>query len=358
MDIKVRIGDAAKCGDYAYFSNAASNGLYRIHTSTYEVEFLDFFPNERIDAVLLHKRCFAYGNKLVFVPALSRKIVVYNVDSRSFVQVDFDNDIDGEAVLDAMKIDNSVYIFKRHTSCELIKFDIDLMQSTYVEEFGSLIDKYVSKDNPDKFYRISYYDGHFYFGLSETDIIAVWDMHNNKIDTLHTGMDRIINVIRKEDHLLFSLRDKYGIGSLTIDTSEVKFLECNNSLDVDGNTYGCMFAYNEYVITAPAFGKYIHGYKEDKLVFEYMLNEQVENDYKFYRYMEVEDDVWLLPIDTDEIYVLKKNLEIEHYSVDVDDETKRMVLARLLKERLISDNLLYEEDVYSLGAFLNMVKEG
>ena len=119
-----------------------------------------------------------------------------------------------------------------------------------------------------------------------------------------------------------------------------------------------MFAYNEYVITAPAFGKYIHGYKEDKLVFEYMLNEQVENDYKFYRYMEVEDDVWLLPIDTDEIYVLKKNLEIEHYSVDVDDETKRMVLARLLKERLISDNLLYEEDVYSLGAFLNMVKEG
>lgn len=354
----IRIGDAAKCQEYLYFSNVSSNGLYRIHIHSHNLEFVDFFPKEKAEAELLHKRCFAYGQKIVFIPALSRRIVIYDVDSHSFEHIEFDNDVEGEAVMDAALVGNSIYIFKRNVKCELAVLNLETMQLDFDSEFGKLIDKYISSQKPDKFYRAYYSDRHFYFGLCGSDMIAIWNIGSNAFDVIHTGENRIINITKSRDKIFFSVRDKYGIGVVDLLTKNVRFIECDRSPKEFGNIYGCMFLYNNCVMVAPAFGSYIHGFKNEKMVYENHIKEEKEKCYKFYRYLNVLDDIWLLPIDTDELYILKPNMEIQHFMVTADNNTQKIVLSRLLKEKNSLVDILYENKRFELSDFLDALREG
>ena len=69
MNTNVRTSSGTLLDNYIWFSNVCSNGLYRVNVDSKDIELVDFFPEEKIDARGLHKKSFAFEKKLFFIPA-------------------------------------------------------------------------------------------------------------------------------------------------------------------------------------------------------------------------------------------------------------------------------------------------
>lgn len=360
MKVRIRIGDAVLYKNYLYFSNSSSNGLYRINAHSKDVEFVDYFPDEKKDAVLLHKKVFFYKNKIIFIPSLSRYIVIYDFERNSFERVYFENDIDGEAVLDAFQVDNRIFLFKRNTEFDVVLFELETMHLSTIDcsSLQSSINDYTSHENPDKFYRAFFSDGCFYFGLCESDIIAIWNIENNRTVILHTGNEKIINIYKIGENIYYTTRDKYGLGVINKDMNISTFIDVEKTDRADGNIYGCLFPINDYIVAAPAFGKYIHAFRDGKLELEYLVNNKTPNNYKFYRYLNVDSDIWMLPIDTEEIHVLKGDtLELERYPIELKGSVNRNIAEGIIADKVMEREILYESADLGLIDFLGFIKE-
>ncbi|MBO6127356.1 MAG: hypothetical protein J6P79_00510 [Pseudobutyrivibrio sp.] len=341
--MQIATADGVLYGNYVYFSNVSSNSLFRINIASEQIELLGFFPDEKIEAGFLHKRCFIYGEKLFFLPAHSRNIAIYDISTGLFSRIPFENDIEGEAILDAVKIESKIIIFPRNERCIPISLDMETLEFVEISGFDTWLDRYVSHCNPEKFYRVSSNGKCIYFGLSETDLIVVWNYSTNTFRTYKTGMEKIINVLPVEGGCFFTVREKYGVGKLKIDDGSIEFFDINCDRVIDGNTYGCLFQFNDGVGAAPAYGDYIHCFNNGCCFYKYKTSDDIKDKYKFYRYISVGSNIWLLPLVTGEIYVLKNDLTVHRISLTADDDIQ-LLYNRALTEEVFNENLIIGEN--------------
>lgn len=356
MGLTIRSADGVVIGNYIWLSNVNVNSLYRIDALTKSIEHVNCFPEESCSAWFMHKRCFAYGNRIVFIPSMTRHIVVYNIDSGVFTRIAIENDRQGEATLCAEQIGRYVYLFPWNEKCTPIRFDMEKLEIQLISGFDVQIDKYVEHSNPDKFYRSCAHDGEIFFPLCGSDLIARWNPENGEFKTYHTGMDRVINVYVNGQKCFFTLREKYGLGTLDLSTEKVEFVKCDRPVLTDKNLYCALFPFEDMIIAAPGMGSYIHGFKDGKLVFEHPMDEKLGEVNKFYRYVYVGEDVWILPIGIDEIYVIKKDRSIEKISTLPDEKAKEEYEGRVIKEQ-IDNSFIVENKEIDLRIFLSYAKK-
>ena len=354
-NMNIAMADGVFLNNHIYFSNVPSNGLFRINVNTKKMEIIGFFQDERIEAGFLHKRCFAYGDKIFFLPAYSRSIDIYDASTGEFLKITFENEVEGEAVLDAVKVESDIYIFPRNARCVPIKLNMETMDFSEVPGFDTWIDDYVPHDDPEKFYRVTYNDGRIYFAIRGTDLVAEWNLITNDFNTYKTALNNIINVYVSGNTLYFSLREKYGLGKLDLKNGNVKYMECADKNIYNANMYGCVFKLNDGVGLAPAYGKYIHCFDENGCIWEYKTDDEIEGDYKFYRYAQVGDDIWLLPLVINEIYILRKDYKIHKMTLSMSDEIMSVYKKALLKERMMDKPLISEDADCKLEDFVGYI---
>ena len=123
--------------DYLWFSNNTFNGLFRFDFNNNKIEFMDFFPNELINQINTHKKCFVYNNKLVFLPALGNFISIYDIEEKSFntIELGFATNNNCDKVADAVLIKNQLYIVPISQNDDLAVLNIDNYTITIVPEF-------------------------------------------------------------------------------------------------------------------------------------------------------------------------------------------------------------------------------
>ena len=352
--MKLTIADGTLIGKHMYFSNVSSNGLFRISVETHEIEFLGFFPGERVEAGFLHKRCFNYGDKIIFLPAYSKFIAVFDISSGEFFNIPLKKTIEGESILDAVQVGAVAYIFPRNNKCVPLKLDMETMEITDVPGFDTWVDQYVSQDNPEKLFRAAYKDGCIYFAPCEADFITEWNIIKNTFQTFEIGMEKIINILPIGNTCFFTLREQYGIGKLNIDDGSVVFEECKENNHNDVNLYGTIFPIENGVGAAPAFGEYIHCFDNSGCFYEYQMEEDIKDVYKFYRSVSVGSDIWLLPLVMSEIYILKRE-NIYKIKLTVDNQIQRIFKNALLKERVNDDQMIFENNEFSLCNYVEFI---
>ena len=349
MDItRIRMADGAVVGNYLYFSNVSSNGLYRVDMSTHDVELIDFFPNERINIGFLHKNCFVYGNRLFFIPAYAKDISVYDISKKKFTMIPFENTSNVEATIDSIQVGSSVYIFPVGKKCVPLVLNMEKLEIEKIKDFCVWIDKYVSKEEIWKFYRVSESKGMFYFALTGTDLIASWNCETGEFVTYPTNMDKIINVLVQNGKCYFTLRNKYGVGKLNFSDGNVEFVSTNDTGTHNIGTLYSSLGINEgKLLAVPAYGEYLHYFNDEDL----SLTKEIAiagNDYKFLRFIILEDETWLLPFNTDTVYVHKKTDEIDIFMLKPTNEVYRKIKAQRVNEFINANCVIGENSEVGL----------
>lgn len=355
MMINVRIGDGTICDGFLWFSNTESNGLYRTNLTSKITEFVDYFPDREPGAYFMHKRCFSYGKRLVFVPSYARNISIYDVKKKEFHTIGFDNDIDGEAVLDAVQIEEKIYIFPRNAVCKPIRIDVDNLEIQRMDGLDVQIDKYVEHDNPEKFYRTCENDGNIFFPLLGTDVIARWNPQNGDFEAFHTGQQRIINLLVKDEKCFFTVREEYGLGIYDFKTGEIGRIECNRINDSGKSMYGHLIYAQGMIMAAPSFGAYVHGFKDGKVALEYCFDESIRKQYKFFKCIDTGNEIWFLPIGIEDMYIMRANGKVERAPMIFGEKTKEYVMLEYMKDRFNQNLIAHESDRVGLKEFLSFV---
>ncbi len=351
----VRIADGVICDGFLWFSNNISNGLFRMDIVSKITEFVGYFPDEEPGTYFMHKRCFSYGKRLVFVPALCRSISVYDTDDKSFRSIKLKNDIEGEAILDAVMIKNNVYIFPRNQFCIPVKLDVENLELDEIVGFDKEIDRYIKHDDPEKFYRTCVFGDDIYFPIKGTEIIARWNVSTLDFQVFNTGDKGIINILVKDNKCFYTIRERYGLRSLDLNTLKITDICCERLNDRGENMYGCLFDFKGMIVAAPSFGEYIHIYDDKKMICEYIFDDDVKDQYKFFKYACVGEEAWLLPLGIDEIFVIKKDGSVRRTSMTFSHETEEFFIDRSLEE----DHLIVENETIGLKEFCSYItKQG
>ena len=71
-------------GRYIYFSDTELNGLYRSSLNDWSVDFLGFFPKEKLNETGLHGRSFIEENTVFFSPKNALCFHTYNIKENAF----------------------------------------------------------------------------------------------------------------------------------------------------------------------------------------------------------------------------------------------------------------------------------
>lgn len=350
MMMNVRIGDGTICNGFLWFSNTESNGLYRINIISKVTEFVDYFPDGEFGEYFMHKRCFSYGKRLVFVPSYARNISIYDVEKKEFHTIEFDNDIDGEAVLDAIQMEEKIYIFPRNAVCKPVRIDMNNLETHRMEGLDIQIDKYVEHDNPEKFYRTCENGGNIFFPLTGTDVVARWNPQNGEFEAFHTGWKRIINLLVKDEKCFFTVREEYGLRTYDFKTGEIGRIECNRINDSGENMYGCLICVRGIIMAAPSFGTYLHGFKDGEVVFEYCFDKSIRKQYKFFKCVDTGSETWFLPMGIEDMYILRSNGKVERAPMIFDEKTKEY-----MRDSFIQNSIVYEGNSIGFREFLSFI---
>ncbi len=356
--VNVRIGDGTVCDGFLWFSNTESNGLYRTNIKSKVTEFVDYFPDGERGAYFMHKRCFSYGKRLVFVPAYARNISIYDVEKKEFHTIGFDNDIEGEAVLDAVQIEKNIYIFPRHAVCKPIRMDADNLEIHRMDGLDIQIDKYIEHDNPEKFYRTCENGGNIFFPLNGTDVIARWNPQNGDFDAFHTGQQKIVNLLVKGEKCFFTVREEYGLRTYDFQSGKTGRMECNRRNDSGENMYGCLVFAQSMIMAVPSFGAYIHGFQNGRVVFEYCFDESIKKQYKFFKCLDTGSEIWFFPIGIEDMYILRADGKVEKVPMMFDEKTKEYIMLEHMKDSFAQNLIAYESDRIGLREFLSFVDRG
>lgn len=142
MDIKLMMYDVIEWKNKLWFSNSEFNGLFCMDKITYEVTFIDFFPNEKIEYTLLHRWIFGCGEKLFFIPFQGRNVHIYDGKKIISIKLQDENDCETLTVGSVYRIHDKVYLFPANVSRDLYVLDMKTCLVEIVSEFKEQLLRY------------------------------------------------------------------------------------------------------------------------------------------------------------------------------------------------------------------------
>lgn len=360
MNWNLKTYSAVRQGEYLWFSNNVFNGLFRMNLITKQIQFVDFFPEESIYLYSAHKKCISYNNKLVFLPARANHIHVYDLVLEKFYTILIEGE-KKDIVADAVLVDKYIYILPFYKGCDMWKLDMETLQLTRVKEFAKQCNSVGTLEDNLLLARCSLWENKIFFGFYNTDIIASWDLETETLNTYATGVDNIF----------FGFVEKGKCWIVTENASEIWMYDFQNkpvrySTDVlqpykDDSIkrhYIQIINFQGKIYALPAFADCIVRFEKDKFVEEMYIDEEKinRNVTKFFGYIELEGNLWLLPFNIHEAYIFDRDMNCikKQEFVFTDSAGKEKIMSAVIKDKL-KDQAIYETGEFKLKYYLDAV---
>jgi len=352
--------DAVEYGDYVWFSCLSFNGLFRIKKDNKEVEFVGFFPDEKVFVKYMYKKCFFVDGNIIFIPSYAKNIQIYNTETEDFMTIKYPVDEmrqEYDKVSDAILIDKYIYIFPINLKDGLKRFDIVTHEIDDVTEFVEQASGFDGLLENGKVYRCTKDDEYnVYFALYGTDIIAEWNVKNNKLCINHCRISNLFSV-HVIDNTKYVIRNKdENIYSITPDGDVVKYIGGEESVDAIDRAYNQIVEYSGTILLLPSQNKSVRKILSDSVekVFDIANDNNIIISFGF---CSANGELWVLPFGKEECYVLNNNLTLsESFSfVLKDNESQKEILNKIIQE-LNAKEIVEENSDLTLREYLEALK--
>ena len=362
----LRVLDAVTTKDYIWYSNQTFNGLFRTSIETLHTEFVAFFPDDDLLATGLHYKCFLYGEYLIFLPWLSNKIHLYNMNSGKFSAIELD--CDRACFSDVVKVDDYLLLFPFFSSGHLYKFDLKLMHAVKVDAFNDSVKENIDlSEGAILSYSYCMCDKKVFFAVADTGYIAVWDIAKEVIETMHVTDERL--------NILSVCGGRYFVGSSSdsvlyeLNLSDYSFKQiCGDVHTIHGKEspipyyWSFVWECNGRVFANPWNADGIYELDENDLIKRIELSDYVVFDENvlfpvFMCWKIVSDQVWIFPCRTDCLILLDDNMEfVRKKPLECGDLSVCRELDSIAVSRIMQDNpVLVENPSLGIERYLNAI---
>lgn len=344
MDWKLRTHDAVIHDGYMWFSNDTFNGLFRMDINSGGIEFLAVFPGEKMMVYGLHKRCFRYSHFLIFLPAASKFIHIYDLEDGSFRTVLFyGEEKNREKIADAVLVNGKIYMFSWLPEDSLFSLDLEDFSLTRIDGFKKEAAKYKPKDVTYYLSRCSLHgDSKILYAILNTDMIAQWDIRSNTQTIFHTGIENLFSAHVIDDDAWITTYGSDEIYQYSLANSDIKKYHGLTGDNRCSRFYSRIVEFDHEIIAIPAFYDSVAHLENGSFVAVPgeswgLVNDSVS---AFFSAIDVDKELWLLPFSADAIYVYEgdsKRIRRKSFCLE-NKEMKMGVLAKICREDVIYEN--------------------
>lgn len=341
-----------------WFSSHKFNGLFKLDLNSGKIEFVAFFPEEKISSESLHKKCFAYEQYLIFLPMLGDHIHIFDRVSHSFISPSYEVKVADKSfhrIADAVKIKNTIYVLPFNKNDDMLYIELDDFHVHKDALFCQELRKHLSADgycaltrcNADQYNNIC-------FSPHGTNLLAKWNVerrvfefenHNSQslfaayyfADKWWLLEKRACQIVKHEDNVETVVPDAGKQSNYKLEACYKRIVE-----------------FNDYLIGLGMPGK-IAVITDENLK---CLNADIPNiaGLDFYDAIQAEDELWVFSGSQDDVIAVDKNFNIAHTFklLFEDPEIITQISDRCIEERG-SLAILNESELYSLSGFIDFV---
>lgn len=357
MDWSIRTWTAVYTGDKVWFSNYSYNGLFCMNSKDFTIEFIDFFPDEKIDVVCCHRRALSYNDLIIFSPWHGHNLHIYSTTTNKFVTIPVKKKI-SESVADMFIIGDKLYVFRYDITLpimivDLITFEV-MEDSSFNEECKKEgITSGLSSEN------VIYRDGKAWFVIREREDLYSWDIQEKKLD-IYTVPGKHLNAFPAYDMFLIEdLNEKnlikwdfhnakpYPVVGCDIKFSSILQVPYYNIVEFEGDIYAF-----------PGYSAFILKGDGEKFVkwtdFDFEIKPSINP--LFNKYLVVDDTLWMLSFESDILLRFDKNMKlIDKRRLYITDTQAINTLWNALKD---TGRIFKEGESVSFEGYLELVKSG
>lgn len=360
MDWNLYTYGAQMVEDSLWFSNNTFNSMFRMKTSTTELEHVDMFPDEEIVKCGLHKKCLCYKNKLLFLPAYGNHIHVYSIDSQTMQSFKYDEDNSKrtiDRISDACIVEDVVFIFPINMDGDLKAFYPDYGIIEVVPEFKEQIKILELKE---KLYLLTRVEkdnsGNIIFAFYGSDILAKWNVTSRKLYTERTEVHSIFSshVIGKDRWIITTNTDSiYCVG----EDGYVKEYKGTKRVKLKDRLYNRILKFYSNVIILPAFDDSVYAIKNDRIVeiakvFPVDINKIAAHSFET---CIVNGDLWILPFESSDGIIIGRDLSIkDRVSFELKDEILKKTIMKEHYYNQSNNGIIHESNNNRLENFVKI----
>ncbi len=348
--------------DYIWFSNNTFNGLFRTDIKTGITEWIDRFPDEAADKWSMHKKCFRYYDKLVFLPAYGNHIHIYDTKSNTFQSIQYDDESEAtiDRISDACMYGDSIYIFPVNIEGDLKRFDLKTEIIEVIPEFKEQI-RECNIEKKEIHFLLTRVEldpaGCILFALWSTDILAKWFIGSKKLQIEHSEINDIfsMNLI---DSKKWIIKNNSSTLYCSDENGTVTEFRISNNDRTEYRRYNRVLKFGSDIIVLPAYDDCLYVVKGDTLV-DIAKIEPVNKEVKYphsFNVCKISEELWVLPFATKGCLTLGKDLTIKNKIPFKLDNT--VIQNSILKDRLIcqsQEGLISENEAFGIGDFIKAI---
>ncbi len=175
------------CDGNIWFSNNSFNALCCLDLTNNNIEIKCFFPNEELYVERMHKKCFMWKSKIIFIPAAGKHIHIYDLISEEIKSINVEVNSKScklDCYADAVMIGDKIYLLPINCNNNLEIFDLSDYSLKIDYAFKTQISRIINNKEEFLLTRCQCdMVGDIHFGLFNSNFVAKWDI-NERILTV------------------------------------------------------------------------------------------------------------------------------------------------------------------------------
>ena len=154
-------------GEFLWCTARDFNGLFRMNSKSYELEYMGQFPDEKAEGYRLFYDIAEYNGKLYFSPYNAKSIAIYDKGTKTFSKISLSEkirDVDGKFA-GILIYDNYIYL-QGNRVYTIVQIDTQTSEISYIEDWVEDIKQYVTGDSEFYIKQGCIHDGNLYYWSS------------------------------------------------------------------------------------------------------------------------------------------------------------------------------------------------
>lgn len=188
MKARIIIQCKVKIDNEYWFAAGNTNGLFKKNLSTEAVEFIDFFPEEEITLFRAYTDAHFINNKIIFTPGYAKKIAVYDVRERKFLDIHMP--IIEKVANKYMKsvLYNSYVYFTPFLASAFMKYNVHQNKVEILENWNAIRDRYINQDtNSSIITEVCFHRNYLFMFLNNQNKVIILDMDLDEFSVRELG---------------------------------------------------------------------------------------------------------------------------------------------------------------------------
>lgn len=237
--------------DKIWFSNDKNNGLWNYSITNKSFEFIGHFVNEK-NISELHQKVIQINNKIFFIPNRGMGITIYDTITNKQDYVIIERFNGNDFVMDAVVINNKIYILYNNINIGMLAFDTDTYELSYETwHIDSIKNKVKCSNIVTWFYYLKVYNGVIWTVISGTPYIVSLDVINMRVSTYNVGSDiQLVDIVYDNDYFWLITNNSMNVYKWSLNTKKltcIKYIQNNEVYQ----PYGRIDVFNNEIVITP-----------------------------------------------------------------------------------------------------------